>query len=64
MDLAELGLKLIVDLVEGAAEIGELSASLVGDKELGHAVPVDVLRRLEGKIHHPLPGSAHFRLIR
>ncbi|CAA0828176.1 catalytics [Striga hermonthica] len=36
-DLAKLGLKLIVDLIKGAAEGGELLASLVGDKKLRHS---------------------------
>ena len=61
--LAELGLEGLVNLIEGAAEIGELLAGFLGDHELGHAVPVNLLPNLEGlvsHIHHFLPGAAHF----
>ena len=60
--LGEFGLELAVDLVEGAAEVGELLAGLVGDEGLRHAVPIDRLSRLCGHFRHLLhPVSAHLR---
>jgi len=57
--LRELGLELVVDVLEGAAEVGELLAGLLGDKHLGQAVPVDRLaglrRRVGHLLHHPVP---------
>ena len=59
-DLAELGLESVVDLIKGTAESGELFASLIGDDKLGHAIPVNVPRCLEGNIDNFLGRSAHF----
>ena len=60
MDLTELGLELRVDFVEGSSEIGKLLASVVGDEELRHPIPVDPpFCRLPHHFHHLLPASAH-----
>jgi len=57
--LRELGLELVIDVLEGAAEVGELLTGLIGDKHLGQAVPVDRLaglrRRVGHLLHHPVP---------
>jgi hypothetical protein len=52
--LRELGLQLVVDVLEGAAEGGELPARLLGDEHLGHAVPVDRLAGLDRHVGHLL----------
>ena len=60
--LRELGLELVVDVLEGAAEGGELLARLLGDEHLGHAVPVDRLAGLHRHIGHLLrAAAAHLR---
>lgn len=60
-DLAELGLQLGIDFIEGTAESCELLASLIGDDELGHAFPINGLSDLEGSIGNLLPCSTHLR---
>lgn len=60
MDLAELGLELGVDLVKGAAEVGELPASVVGYQQLRHSFPIDFPTGLECHVSYLLPRSAHF----
>ena len=52
--LRELGLELVVDVLEGAAEGVELLARLVGDEHLGHPLPVDRLPGLRGHLRHLL----------
>ena len=60
--LGELGLELVVDVLEGAAKGGELLARLLGDEHLGHAVPVDRLAGLHRHIGHLLrAAAAHLR---
>ena len=56
--LRELGLELVVDVLEGAAEGGELLARFLGDEHLGHAVPVDRLAGLHRHIDHLLRAVA------
>jgi hypothetical protein len=51
----ELGLELLVDVLEGAAEGGELPAGLLGDEQLGHAVPVDRLADLHRSVRSSCP---------
>jgi len=58
--LTELCRQLMIDFIESATKSGKLLASLVGDKELSHAFPIDVLRWLEGNIAElPCPHSIH-----
>ena len=58
--LTELSGELMIDLVESATKRGELLASLVGDKELSHAFPIDVLGWLESDIGElPYQESIH-----
>jgi hypothetical protein len=60
--LGELGLELVVYVLEGAAEGGELLARLLGDEHLGHAVPVDRLAGLHRHVGHLLRAvAAHLR---
>lgn len=62
-NLTELGLKLRVDLVKSAAKSEELFASFLGDKELSHAFPINVLRCFEGDIGYLLRNSTHFFVL-
>lgn len=60
----ELGLDLVVDLVEGAAEVSEFLACLIGDEKLRHPVPIDRLGGLRRHLHHLLRSvPAHPRWI-
>lgn len=59
-NLTELGLELRVNLIESTAEVRELSASLIGDEDLSHTIPIYSPRRFESHIRDFLTGSAHF----
>ena len=62
--LTELGGELMIDFIESATKSGELLASLVGDKELSHALPIDVLGWLERDIGElPDQVSIHSRFL-
>ena len=62
--LRELGLELVVDVLEGAAEGGELLAGLLGDEHLAQAVPVDRLAGLRRGIRHLLHHAVPAHLAR
>jgi hypothetical protein len=54
----------VVDVLEGAAEGGELLAGLLGDEHLGQAVPVDRLAGLRRGVRHLLHHAVPAHLAR